>query len=343
MRMKFNMFGRNLWPVVFLLATTMCGCVKNKVLVIVNKEGGGNIVVTRVFSKEAVEMMNIQIAEMKRSMGARLSANPLTMPKDPFFNEKALKKDARKFGAAKFVKARKMASCGTRGYVAVYSFNDINDVFLDIQNLGSDLQRGGGMQMDYSSGNEEDDEPFSGKQERGEGAVEFKFVKIASPKLEIISQPIPISPEPSEADDESEEKDKVKDSEEEEQEFMMESAMSYPGAYGRGGSGREVMSAMFTGAGRDDAETRMAKGTEFSIAVEVDGAVSKNTASIVDPVKKNRVILMEMNLDKMLASPAGKKLGGSLRYASPDRMYAHLNKMPGAAMETNRNVVIEFK
>lgn len=333
------------WSAALLVAVSLCGCVKNKVLVVVNKEGGGTIVVTKAYSKEAVDMMNVQLAEMRRSMGARSGGLSVAMPENPFFDEKAIKKDARKFGAAKFVKARKIETCGTRGYVAVYSFKDINDIFLDIQKMGTDLQQGGG-QMNYFSGNDGDDEGSSGRQERGDGATEFKFTKGASPKLEIISQPATESNDPAEDNNEIEEKaaEAEKDGDKEEQEALMEDAMSDPRVYGRGGFGSEMMTAMFVGTRQEDAEEKMYKGAEFSIAVEVDGEVLRSTASHMDPVKKNRILLMDVNVDKVLASPNGKKLmGSSLRYGRADKLMASLNKVPGASMETNRTVVVEFK
>lgn len=336
----------------------LCGCFKNKMLVQVGKDGSGHIIITKVFSKDTVDMLNVQMQEMKRyshDMPAEFKAKA---DKDPFFDEKALKKQARRFGSSvKFVKARKYDTGGARGYVAVYSFKNINEVALDISKMGQEMERGmyGGM---MSSAMGEMDEADMPAEARSENVVEFKFDKGAPNKLEILLPAMPdmdemrvmMEDEPEEdADEQKSEKDK--DTEEDDsREAYMEDMMMSPSYYGAAfehGYSASRMQSRFLGVGNEsEAAARMFKGMQMNVAVEVDGEVTKSSASHVDPAKKNRVLLMEMDADKLMTSPKGKKLlekSGRHGMSSPERFLPMLNKAPGASMETNREIYIEFK
>lgn len=347
-----------LLPVFMLAAVFICGCIKNRTVVQVNKDGSGKIVVTRVFSKETVEMTNAQMAEMKKQMESRASFGmdmARNTPKDPFFNEKAIKKDAKKYGPlVKFVKARKIDSGGSQGYVAVYSFKDVNDVFLNMEKMGEDLSRGG-MQMDYYSGREDsesEDEDSGQTVERGENVIEFKLVKGEPAKLQVSLPEMPADSDISDVDEyldggdsDAADKDKDKEAEEEGADEYMEDMMMSQYSYGYGGFGGGMMPAMFIGVGNEkEAAKRMYKGMEFTLAVEVEGTVVKAGASHVDPANKNRFFLIDVNANKIMASPKGSKMiEKSGRYAFGGSSMSSLTKLPGAAIETNRQVVIEFK
>jgi len=340
-----------------LAAVFSFGCIKNRTEVKVKKDGSGHIVVTRVFSREAVDMMNVQIAETKKRMSSRSSGEfgmKITTPKDPFFNEKAIKKEAKKFGPmVKFVKAKKVESGGAQGYVAVYSFKDINDVFVNLEKIGADIESSAMQMEDYSDreDSESEDEDSGRSEEKGENSIEFKLVKGDTAKLQVNLPELPNEGDVSDVDDyidggSGDTAEKDKDADEEEPEEYIEDAMLSPYSYG-GFEGGMMMPAMFIGVGSEkEAAKRMYRGMEVTFAIEVEGTVVKTSAAHADPANKNRFFIMDMNLNKMMASPKGAKMiekSGRYGLSNGSQMFSSMNKIPGAVMETNRQVVVEFK
>jgi hypothetical protein len=331
-----------------LVAMAVCvlssGCIKDKVLVLVNKDGSGRIVVTRVFPRETAETMLGQVRAMMKQMESRgMPQNTLAVNADPFFNEKAIKREAARFGSSvRLVKARPIHADGARGYVALYQFTDINDVFIDLKNRQQQLSMSmyGGMRM-----GEDDDDPFAGRDtERSPQCYEFRFTPGATAKLRVVvpdfgggrdggaAEPPDEQPESSD-DDDAAEADTVEGMQ------MMGDPMMGAG-----------MARLFMGAdSQGEMARRMLRGMALNVSVEVVGQPVKSTASHPESGRKSRFTLLNLDMDRMLASPEGEKLmkgpgmnrfGGM--FGGEDEALGSLMKLSGATVETNREVTVEF-
>ena len=148
------------------------GCLKQKTLVMLKADGSGNIVVTQVFTKQGVAMMEMTFKQMEESMMGQGSVS-VSRPDDPYYSEKAIKRQARLFGPdVTFVKAKKIDKNGNRGFAAVYAFDDINDIHVPF-NMASSLQSSMQFSMMDIDGMDEDDLPFP----EPEDVMEFSFDK----------------------------------------------------------------------------------------------------------------------------------------------------------------------
>lgn len=322
-------------PAVCLLAVLLTGCVKNKVLIRVNPDGSGNIVVTRVFSKQAVAMFEAQMQSMRDQMDG--SEFGTQMPDDPFFNEDALRQEAGRFGpAVHFVKARKYTRDGARGSVALYEFGDIADVFVNASSMGLDPEAAGTMMM-------ESDEIEIAEQE--DDAYEFALTRGDVTELRIT---LPDMPEAPEAEDDAEEEDEEY-ADDEMDEMFMPAAGPQPapemdaGAMMMGGGNPFGFSG---GESSGDMMRKMFDGMELSLAVEVNGKGVETDATHRHASKPQRVILFELNFGELLSSAEGKGLvDPEMMYGSesPLDMLAGKMDLPGVKVETKPAVVIRFR
>ena len=349
-----SLFGGALAAACFLLA----GCVKDKVLVKVNKDGSGQIVVTRLFPRETAEQMMAQMEAMMQgmamSMGGMTEGGGMSMSvkesgNDPFFNEKSIKKEAKSFGpGVRYVKAKPVRVGGTRGYVALYQFKDINDVKLDLARHGQKLSGMSEMQM-MEGADEEAMADAMAESMPGGNAYGFRFTAGSPAKL-IITTPGAAkdsdadtagAEQPAEPGGEDEAGEEAGDMMEMMEPEMMSAMEGAPFFNSR------MMARMFAGVdSEEDMYARMLKGMELSLVVEVDGKPVKSTASYPDPQAAQRIVLLDVDMGKALSQPGSKKkmrgmnmfgFGGE---ASPLSAFAG---MPGARVETNREVVVEFK
>jgi len=85
----------------------------------------------------------------------------------------------------------------------------------------------------------------------------------------------------------------------------------------------------------------MLQGMEMSFAVQVKGEVASSTA--MNNESDGRIILMQMDLNKMQASPKFKELLASSQGGEDEPPKEELLGMPGVKVETNKIVKIEFK
>lgn len=352
---------------VLMLAVLVSGCVKNSVVVRVGKDGKGHIITTSVFSREAVQAARLQMEESRRYGGFRGSAKKKDdKEKDPFFNEKLLKASAKKFGPnVKFVKARKFDHNGALGSVAVYAFDDINDVYVDGEGMGQSMQYGAMAMMERDM----EDEMMEMMERGGKSdkAIEFKMAKgTPTSKLQIFIPEAGLDEfarrggmdediDEDDADDakKKDEKDKDEESEDEDEDDPygsrysggMHSMMRYAGMSGGYGGALGALSSFARSVATPDAMANMFKGMRMSVEVEVDGNITSTTSKHVDSARKNRIALMEIDTDKMMASDKAKPMMKKMsRYGSPDAAMGKLiNKVPGAMVETNREVTVEFK
>lgn len=85
----------------------------------------------------------------------------------------------------------------------------------------------------------------------------------------------------------------------------------------------------------------MLQGMEMSVAVQVKGEVTGSTA--LNRESDGRVVLLEMNFDKMQASPKFKELMAGAQGGDAEPPKELLLGMPGVKVETNNVVEIRFK
>lgn len=329
-------------PTAALTCILLSGCIKDRILVKVNKDGTGKIIVTKIFSKETADQFRTQMQMMRLHGGMEDEEEVADMAqKDPLFNEKALKMQAGRFGPqVSFAKARKFSSGGACGYVAIYNFKDVNDIFLDLQSLSREGYSGIYGMMRGMSGEEGEDVeiPIA---EKSTESVEFRLTPGPSSKLQIL---IPGGGDASSEGEDAEEEAPQENEEGEEAfaDYGEEMAM-----YAGGGAMYASMAGRFMGVrNQDEATRRMMKGMAMNLEVEVEGTDIKSNASHSDPKKKGHITLLSFDADQIMASPQGiammrRASRGQIR--EPRDFLAAAARLPGAMIETNREVVVEFK
>lgn len=87
---------------------------------------------------------------------------------------------------------------------------------------------------------------------------------------------------------------------------------------------------------------QMFKGMEMSFAVQVKSNVISSTASHPDGERKDRFVLLAMKFDELAGSPEFQNIANE-NITDQAGMMKRLYTLPGAKLETNREVVIEFK
>ena len=320
------------------------GCLKSKVTVLVNPDGSGHLVVSRFFGRQAVEMWEVQRAQMSAVQGEGMEEMRKQFARDPFYDEKALKRDARGFGpSATFVKARRVDADGGRGSVAVYAFKDINDVFLamDQRAVMSAMSMGMGDMMDMGDG-DGDDPAESGHMQRGKTGIEFSLQTGAVSRLKILLPEMAQA----EADEDKEGEPPPEEGEGEESGEMAEMPGMESAEYAMMMAQR--MPAGFNyrnGAGY--AEDMMSRGLGVSVEVEVRGAVAGSDAAFTNATRKNRFVLIDVDTDRKAKDAAAKsqwmRRMEQFGYGDPERMLRNLHKIPGSIVEPKREVTISFK
>jgi hypothetical protein len=286
----------------------MSGCLKVKQLVVVNPDGSGSIVVSTAFPPDTVAMMS-QMSALQNLGGDQsgASAAPAT---DIFYNEDQLRDAAAQFGeGVTLQKSEKIEKDGTRGAIAVYEFKDISRVKL---NTRQNMQMGEAMTA-----------LKSGVDASGGDFIRFAFAKGDPSRLTILmpqfksnvgqtaglpSQPAPSAPQ------------------------LPPELAALGGLGGLGG----------LGAGAGAMTMQMFKGMEISFAVQVKGNVIKSNASQQDGEHKDRFILLGMKFDELMNSPEFQKIANE-NISDQGEMMKQFFSLPGAHLETNREVIIEFK
>jgi hypothetical protein len=318
------------------------GCLKSQVTVHVNPDGSGHLVVSRFFGRQAVEMWEMQRGQMTAMEGDGMEEMRKRFARDPFYDEKAFKREARGFGpSATFVKARRVDADGGRGSVAVYAFKDINDVYLamDQRATMSMMSMGMGDMMDMGDDDAEDEPAESRRMRRGKAGIEFSIQTGTVSRLKILL------PELAQADaDEDKDAAPPETVEGEEPDAMDEMA-------GIGDADYAMMMAQRMPAGfnyrhsSSYAEDMMSRGLGVSVEVEVHGAVAGCDAAFTNAARKNRFVLIDVDTgrkakDATVKSDWARRME---RFGDPERMLKNLHKIPGAIVEPKREVAIAFK
>lgn len=118
-------------PAFALLAA---GCIKEKLLVVVNGDGSGNIVLDTSMTAEAAAMMQQTAASFASALGG---TNATEAVKEELIKEDDLRERASDFGSGvEFVRLKRTKEEGTEGAIAVYSFKDVTKLRLPLQKGG---------------------------------------------------------------------------------------------------------------------------------------------------------------------------------------------------------------
>lgn len=292
----------------------LTGCIKQKILIKVKPDGSGNIVVSTMFNKDIVTAVEKQMEEQKKQMAAQ-GMNMSNMPeRDMFFDEKQIKRAASKYGdEVEYVRAKKINNASGRGYIAVYSFANIDNLKLDLKEVSSPMPQMGMRNTDEAN------------------AVTFKLTKGEVAKLKI---KIPQKGKDATVETASEKEEEIKPTPltEREKAQMMGPQGSMFGLTGKETTKEEVMRKMFGGMSVD-------------IDVEPVGTVVKSNATFQDPKKKNRFTIFAIDFgtllesDKMCSKMVKDKPGNNFFEEIIDTK----KNVKGIKIEEKPEVTVEFK
>ena len=317
-----------------LIAGLATGCMKNKTLIRVNPDGTGTILMSCVYSPKVKIMMDQMMTQMEAQMKAQMQAQGLPqgtefsmkdkMPKDPLCSEDTIKGMGRQFGSGvRFVKSKKIQpKGGGNGFVALFEFDDINEVFV---NMNAGASQGMSMSMAPSPGGAAALPPVK----RGKDAIQFELTKgptstltVRLPKMpEADTKPAstPAPPPPGAGANPLA--------------MAMPMLMAGSNPFGLTGTENQVELAQ-----------KMCKGMRMSIFVQVNGDVAKTNASHPADGKKNRFTLLDADMGKMVSSPAFEKAvdqnPGMMMGQGGMDMFADC---PGFTRETKEEVTIAFR
>jgi hypothetical protein len=304
------------------------GCVRNEVLIKVKGDGTGNIVVTRIFARELVATLQAQLEQAKQQMSSRGVTGIQTTPEDPFYNEDSLKQEAGDFGpGVTFVKAQKYDKDGARGSIALYSFDDINDIFVNTKSLGPESHA-----ASMAGGSHGD-----GRVAKKDDAYEFTLTKGPRNQLRVILPSIAAAEQATDTDDKQADKSSQGD-EMNKPAFVADSSAEMSALMANGNP------YGFTGSEtRIEVIRRMARGMLISLSIEVDGEDVKSNASYHNKTRPNRYTLVEMDMDKMMGSKNFAKMLSAIQSSPRGGFLECMAGCPGSIMETNKSVEIAFK
>jgi hypothetical protein len=117
-----------------VLALLSAGCIKEKMLVVVNPDGSGNIVLDTAMTAEAAAMMQQTAASFAGAFGETNAAASAAPAETELIKEEDLRERAAEFGeGVEFVRLKRTTEGGGKGAIAVYSFKDINKVRLPMK------------------------------------------------------------------------------------------------------------------------------------------------------------------------------------------------------------------
>lgn len=320
----------------------LTGCIKSKVAVHVNPDGSGHIVVSRLFDAATVHDVEVAAAtdhivpDGDMDAGALLAriGRGVTASQeqaDVFFDEKALRREAAAYGpGVKFVKARRLDMAGGRGSIAVYSFKDINDVYIapDVDRMRGALYGGANAAM----GVDDDEGDVRGRTRRP--GVEFSFRTGAVSRLKIL-MPVPEE----DGDDEDAEEE---DGDAGEKDDPSDEASEWFGAGAYGGMGDRLARscAPVCTCGACEQPAAIALGLD----VFVRGKIVSTTAARRDRADSNRIVLLDFDSTRQEKKNGDADDGDDLSACNDAAdLIKAVRRQPGSTVETNREIVVEFR
>ncbi len=284
---------------------SMAGCVKKKIIVKVNPDGSGQIVLSNMFSKNVVEAVEKQLAEQKKKMiaaGMDTSAFDKQL-KDPFFNKDQIKMNAKLFGEnIEFVKAKKLVKPSGSGYIALFSFKNIEDVKLDMKGILS---------------------LYPNQTADTDNSISFKFTKGDIAKLQVM---IPHEASSTDTADEDYAPTLLTDQEKAQ---MMQNGKMF------GLTGKETT--------KDEIIRKMMAGVTIKVQLQVSGKMVKSTATYKDAKKKNRCTLLAMDFSTILKSD--RICSKLAKTNQPDmlKLINQASTIDGITFEQKPEITLEFK
>ena len=327
-----------------LACSLLCGCLKNNILIKVNPDGSGTILVTRFFSRNLIDYYN----SLKPDAPPEEQDKNLT---DPSFNEKFLRAEAGSFGTGvKFVNGRKLKKHDAYGSAVLYSFRNINQVRIPLEAVVTDPE----VLFEWRSTAETEftedqpaDAPAVGQPEDiwgedSEHFFTFEFKKAATNELKVNVPLLPMIEPTDEVDDETwfnieeEMKQELSDltnDREDAEETPAETAIYRP--FGLTGNETGVAVAR-----------KILGQARFALHVEVSGTILKSDASYPRKSNKNRFTLVDLALNDILGTEVNAKKTMIALFEnepqSPLEFYRVIRSMPKALTQTNA-VTVTFR
>jgi hypothetical protein len=228
---------------------------------------------------------------------------------------------------------------GGRGSIAVYSFKNINDVFLsgDVSKFQQMMYGGGIPDMDEGDG----DDDGSGSR-RGKGGMEFTFQTGAVNRLKILL------PAREQAEDDMEGSAVLDGLLETETSDAGENEEDSGAEMGEWFDVSMVSYAMPVGFdpryAQQYAGNMMQQGMAVGVEVAFNGRITGSNASHTNAFMRNRIVVIDMD-----SSRRDKKRGKDARndglydFYDFNRFMKGLAKVPGTIIETNHEVAVTFE
>jgi hypothetical protein len=302
--------------ILILTATAMLalsGCIKQKMVVKVKPDGTGNIIVSMMFDQNIVKSIEKQQEERRKQMEEKGMDDSMMaqMLKDPFFNEEQIKRGAKRFGEnVEYVKAKKIKNASGRGYIAIYAFSNINDLKLDLAQLGSPM-------------------PQFGNQQPGDDSVSFVLTKGDVTKLKVT---IP------------------KAEKEATTEKIKEEEVVKPTPLGKREKAQMTSQGVMFGltgkeTTKEEVFRKMYGSMSITIDLEVVGKLIKSDATFKNPKKKNRCTLFVLDFNTLLESDkiCSKVVNDQRGQEFLKEMITTKAKVKGLKIEEKSEITLEFK
>jgi hypothetical protein len=310
----------------FAVAIVFSGCFQSEVVVSVKPDGSGTVTETMLMSKTMVDEMKkmtegfakgFEDAAKEVDPNAKVTKTETKTPARGFelLDEKKLKEAASGMGSGvTFVSAKKISNEKGEGYVATYAFTDINQLKID-QNRSNAMPDAGGLGgpggpggpggFDAPSAPGAAGAPGGQAKEGKAEPITFQFKKGKVAELIIKSPETAADPRGAKSKEEK-------------------AAESAPG-------GEEMAMMMMQ---------QMFKDMKMVVAVEVAGKVVKTNA---EHVKGNRVTMMEMDFNKLMANPAKFKELSKANPKTVEETKALVKGIDGIKVEAKPSVSIQFQ
>jgi hypothetical protein len=304
-----------------VVAVLFAGCFQSEIVVSVNPDGSGTVTETMLMSKAMVDEMKkmtegfakgFENAAKDQDPNAKVTKTETTTPPAKGFDlldEKKLKEAAAKMGTGvRFISAKKHSTDKGEGYIATYAFTDINQLKID-QNRSDAMPDAGGLGGPGGPGGL--DAPGA----PGAPAGEQKKEK---------AEPITFQFK----------KGKVA-------ELIVKSPETGPDA--RGAKSKEEKAPDSAPGGEEMAMMmmqQMFKDMKMVVAVQVAGKIVKTNA---EHVTGNRVTMMEMDFNKLMANPAKFKELSKANPKTVQETKALVKGVEGIRVETKPSVSIQFQ
>ncbi len=312
---------RNRWAALVVAGALALGtgCVRNVVRIVVEEDGSGQLVVTRTFSGQMVDL-----AGLFETLGRQGEAGGGT----PFFDRAALDREAAQYGeGVKLVRAEPIRQAGARGSVAMYTFEDVSRLRLS-GNAARNLAEAVGEDAPWEHGDEDDAPPppdrsirFQMEEQAGRSVLRVLMPELPDPPEE--------AAEPGAADDPM-------------LALMFEDLpQAEAGADAHAAPAVNLPALLMGGLGGAD----MLRGAEFLITIETSPAPRSATGTIPVEGSASRFVLLHVDYDRVAASgraDALMRLVSSEAGMDSGQVREFHEKVPGFRYELEPSIVLRF-